>query len=167
MKRLSSLVGAFLALIVLIFSSPAWAYDSEMAASYAELFAPAHGAAVGKKMHFMSPEAFVKAVKSKKQMVVVDVRTPAERDILGSTLPGTMNIPIHELFKTANLKSIPTDKAVVMMCKSGARATAAGTALRHVGFENVVILKGGFKGLITYLGAKEANMPLKVKTAMK
>jgi len=39
------------------------------------------------------------------------------------------------------------------------RATAAGTALRHIGFENVYILKGGFKALTDYMGPKEANTP--------
>jgi rhodanese-related sulfurtransferase len=33
---------------------------------------------------------------------------------------------------------------------------AAGTALRHVGFDNVYILQGGFQGLTAYYGAKEA-----------
>ena len=48
----------------------------------------------------------------------------------------------------------------VVLCKSGARATAAGTALRHIGFENVYVLKGGFKALTGYLGPVEANTPL-------
>jgi rhodanese-related sulfurtransferase len=56
---------------------------------------------------------------------------------------------------------------VVIVCLSGTRASAAGTALRHIGFENVYILKGGFKALAGYLDPKEANAPLKPGTAKK
>jgi hypothetical protein len=37
---------------------------------------------------------------------------------------------------------------------------AVGTALLHIGLNNVYILKGGFKVLSNYLDAKTANMPL-------
>jgi rhodanese-related sulfurtransferase len=63
---------------------------------------------------------------------------------------------VNELFKSDNLDKIPTDKPVVIVCKSGARATAVGTALRHIGFDNVYILKGGFQGLSSHFGAKQA-----------
>jgi rhodanese-related sulfurtransferase len=53
------------------------------------------------------------------------------------------------------------------MCLSGTRATAAGTALRHIGFDNVYILKGGFKALTGYLGPKEANSPASPPSAKK
>jgi len=74
-----------------------------------------------------------------------------------------MTIPLNELFTEANLIRIPTDKTVVVLCKSGTRATAAGIALRHIGFENVYILNGGFKALIDYMGPKEANTPVKAE----
>jgi rhodanese-related sulfurtransferase len=64
------------------------------------------------------------------------------------------------LFAPASLARIPVDAPVVVICKSGTRATAAGTALRHIGFDNVLSLKGGFKALSDYLDAKTANTPL-------
>jgi rhodanese-related sulfurtransferase len=76
-------------------------------------------------------------------------------------------IPVDELFTEAKLALIPTDKTVVVVCMSGTRATASGTALRHIGFENVYVLKGGFKALTGYLGPVEANTPLKPDTARK
>ena len=45
---------------------------------------------------------------------------------------------------------------MIIVCKSGARATAVGTSLRHIGFDNVYILKGGFQGLANYFGPKQA-----------
>ena len=91
--------------------------------------------------------------------MAVDIRTPAETGIYSATLPGTLVIPIDELFTEVNLARIPTDKTVVVLCKSGTRAAAAGTALRHIGFDNVYVLKGGFKALAGYMGPKEANTP--------
>ena len=81
------------------------------------------------------------------------------------SLPGSLSIPVNELFKKDNLDRIPQDKAVVIVCKSGTRATAVGTALRHVGFENVYVLKGGIMALSSYLTPKNANPP--PKTAMR
>jgi rhodanese-related sulfurtransferase len=145
---------------VMVFSVSAWAYDAAMAESYAELFAPVKGADAGKALHMMKPDAFLNKVKAEEPLLVVDIRTPAETGVYSATLPGTLMIPINELFNEAKLAQLPTDKTVVVLCLSGTRATAAGTALRHIGFENVYVLKGGFKALIGYLGPKEANTPL-------
>jgi len=158
-----SILTTMLLVAVVAFAGPAWSYDLAMAESYAELFAPVKGAAAGKALHLIKPDACVNKVKAKGQIVALDVRTPAEMGIFGATLPGSLAIPINELFTKANLDLIPTDKTVAVFCKSGTRATAAGTALRHIGFENVYVLKGGLKALSAYMGPKEANTPLKLK----
>jgi rhodanese-related sulfurtransferase len=142
-----------------VFGAPVWSYDSGLADSYANLFAPVKGKAAGKALHLMKPEAFLNKVKANEPLVVLDVNTPAESGVFTSSLPGTMLLPINELFSKDNLSRIPKDKTVVVLCKSGTRATAAGIALQHIGFENVYILKGGFKALVGYMGPKEANTP--------
>ena len=151
----------------IVIAGPAWSYDEAMAESYAKLFSPVKGAAAGKAMHLIPPDAFLGKVKANESLVVLDIRTPAETGIYSVTLPGSLTIPVNELFTTDNLAMIPTDKTVVVICLSGTRASAAGTALRHIGFENVYILKGGFKALTSYLGPKEANAPLKPGTVGK
>jgi rhodanese-related sulfurtransferase len=138
-----------------------------MAESYATLFAPVKGAGAGKALHLIPPDVFLNKVKAKEPLVVLDIRTPAETGVYSVRLPGSLLIPISELFTKANLAQVPTDKAVIVVCVSGARASAAGTALRHIGFENVYILKGGFKALVGYMGPKEANAPLKTGTEKK
>ena len=156
-------------------SGPAWSSDSDMAKSYAELlaksyselFAPVQGAGAGKALHLLTPEAFLDKVKANEPLLALDVRTPAETGVYSVTLPGALMIPINELFTPANLTRIPTDKTVVVFCLSGTRAMAAGTALRQIGFENVYILKGGYKALVAYMGAKEANTPLPPPTPTK
>lgn len=153
------LLTAAMAVCVLVASGSAQSYDENLAESYARLFQPAVGARAGKALHLMTPEVFVTKVISGERLVVLDVRTPAEMSFYTSVLPESLAIPINELFTPSNLARVPTDSPVVVFCKSGTRATAAGTALRHIGFDNVFILKGGFKALSGYLDAKNANAP--------
>lgn len=152
-------IETLLLLLATIFAAPAWSYDKALAESYAKLFAPVQGAAAGKALHLMAPDAFVEKVKTQAPLAVLDIRTPAEAAIYSITLPDAQVIPLDVLFTEASLERIPTDKPVVLVCASGTRAAAAGTALRHIGFDNVYVLKGGFKALTAYLGAKEANSP--------
>ena len=153
--------------VAVAFAGPAWSYDTAMAESYAQLFAPVKGAGAGKALHLIKPDSLLNKVKAKEPLVILDIRTPAETGVYSVTLPGSLMIPVDELFTETKLSLIPTDKTVVVVCMSGTRATAAGTALRHIGFENVYVLKGGFKALTGYLGPVEANTPLKPDTARK
>ena len=89
--------------IAVCLSSPAWSYDAEMAKSYAKLFAPVEGAGAGKALHLMKPDAFLNKVKTKEPLVTLDIRTPAEISVFTSILPGSMAIPVNELFTEANL----------------------------------------------------------------
>ena len=107
----------------------------------------------------MKVEAFVEGVKKGREFVALDVRTPAESGMFRMALPNSLAIPVDRLFEPANLDRLPSDKPVVVVCKSGTRAAVVGTALRHIGFDNVYVLKGGFKALAGYLDPKTANTP--------
>ena len=158
---LTRLLTITLLAVAVTLAGPAWSYDSAMTESYAKLFAPVKGAGAGKALHLIPPDIFLNKVKAKEPLMALDIRTPAETGVYSVTLPGSLVIPVNELFTEANLALIPSDKTVVVVCLSGARASATGTALRHIGFENVYILKGGFKALTGYMGPKEANTPVK------
>jgi rhodanese-related sulfurtransferase len=145
---------------ILVLSTPVWSYDAASAEVYKDMFASAKGATVGKEIHLMSVEKFVDLVKAKKPMVALDVRTPAEMIVMGMYLPRTLYIPLNELFTKANLDQIPTDVPVIIFCQSGIRSVAAATGLRAIGFNNIWVVKGGMKALITYMGPLEANSPL-------
>jgi rhodanese-related sulfurtransferase len=135
---------------------PAWTYDAEMAKSYQQLFSNVVGAGAGKALNFVSAEAFTHELKDGKPWLAIDVRTPVEAELFTLSLPGSLVIPTNEVFTPENLALIPRNKPVIIVCKSGARATAVGTSLRHIGFENVHILKGGFEELASYFGPKQA-----------
>ena len=140
----------------LALGSPAWTYDAEMAKSYQQLFSNVVGAGAGKALNFVSAEAFTQSLKEGKPWVAIDVRTPVEAELFTLSMPGSLAIPTNEVFTAENLALIPRNKPVIIVCKSGARATAVGTSLRHIGFDNVHILKGGFQGLASYFGPKQA-----------
>jgi rhodanese-related sulfurtransferase len=143
------------------FCALAGEYDDSLAEGYAKLFAPVAGAAAGKGLHCMPPEKFIKELQAGKRFVPLDVRTQNEAGIYGVTLPGSLAIPVNEVFLPENLARIPQDETVLVVCKSGTRAAAVATALRHIGFSDVYILKGGLMALAKYLDPKVANPPRK------
>ena len=154
-----------LTLFVFLFTSASatFAYDAGMAKTFEKLFAKVVGPDSGKALHLMSPEAFLKKVVTGTEYVVLDVRTPDETSIFGMNCKNKLIIPIGELFKAENLKKIPADNNIFVVCSSGMRAAAVGTALRALGFAKVFILKGGIKGLAAYAGSPKVFGKLKSK----
>lgn len=138
-------------------SSQALAYDAKLAQGFNEQFSHATGKTVGKDIGLISAEGFVKQLQNNASVTAIDIRTPAERQVFGLTMKDQLNISLNELFTPENLDKIPTDKPVVIVCKSGARAMAAGTALRQLGFDNVKVLKGGYSKLSSYVGPNIAK----------
>lgn len=161
-KTLFTSMAALMTAGAILASPISYAYDKALAESYASMFQPVVGAKAGKALHVMKPDVLVEGLKQGKQVVAVDIRTEKETGLFTLTIPGSLSIPLNKLFLPENLDQLPTDKIIVMVCQSGVRASAAATALRHIGFENTYILKGGFKGLAAYAGPKEANTPPKV-----
>lgn len=152
----------FMALIFVL-SSPSWSYDVAAAQAYGEMFANVKGAASGKNLHLLPADKLITRIKKQEPFVVLDIRTPRELSTIGVTLPGTLNIPLDQLFTPQSLGALPEDIPVYIMCQSGIRSTAAATALRHIGFSNIYVVKGGLKAMINYLGPKQAYAPLKPK----
>jgi rhodanese-related sulfurtransferase len=149
-----------IALVVLaILSAPAWSYDADLAARYAQLFAPALDKATAKELHYLKPEGFLNQMKTGAPLVAVDIRTPLETAVFTMVLPGSMSIPLNELFRPANLARLPQDRPVVVLCHSGLRAGMAVVALRQIGFDQAFVLQGGYKALSDYLEPITAYSP--------
>lgn len=156
---------AVIVVAALFMAAPAAAYDRMLADTYAQMFAPVKGAKLGKQLHLVKPDQFVKEVRQGKPYIMIDIRTPGETMFMKVNLTGHLVIPLEVLFKPENLAKLPTDKPMIVVCQAGIRASAAAMALRHIGFEDTYVLLGGMNRLSTYLGPKEANMPLGPKTA--
>lgn len=148
------LVVAFL--VACFFSGPALAYDEALAKTYEQFFSSFEEKQVPKALHLIPPDKVVEAIKKGENIVLLDVRTKQEQSIVGLTFRETLSLPMNEVFKPENLAKIPTDKKVIVTCKSGVRCTVIALALRNIGFDNVYAMKGGLTALMKYLSPKTA-----------
>lgn len=72
---------------------------------------------------------------------VLDVRSPAE--FATSHIPGSYNVPLDLLREHRDELRRHLDDEVVLVCRSGARATQAETVLGATGLEHLHVLHGG------------------------
>lgn len=72
---------------------------------------------------------------------VIDVRTPGEFET--AHIPGAYNVPLDLLQEHRDEIAQHLDEDIVLVCRSGQRATTAGQTLRDAGLPNVSILDGG------------------------
>jgi rhodanese-related sulfurtransferase len=91
-------------------------------------------------------------MRKKEPFVFLDIRTPEEMSVTGITWKDTLRIPMHELFKEENLKKLPKDKKIIVVCHTGVRAAAVTLALRALGFMNAYNYKGGIAELAKDVG---------------
>jgi rhodanese-related sulfurtransferase len=75
---------------------------------------------------------------------ILDVRTPGEFET--AHIPGAYNVPLDLLREHRAELRTHLDDQIVLVCRSGARATQAGQTLAEVGLPNVKILDGGMLG---------------------
>lgn len=72
---------------------------------------------------------------------IIDVRTPPEFET--AHIPGAYNVPLDLLREHRVELRQHLDEDVVLVCRSGARATQAGQTLADAGLPNVKVLTGG------------------------
>ncbi len=79
------------------------------------------------------------SVQGRSDVVLIDVREQWEYD--EGHIPGITLIPMSEI--TTRINEIPTDKEVIVTCRSGNRSHQVTELLRKNGFENVHNMQGG------------------------
>lgn len=77
------------------------------------------------------------------KIFLLDVRDPDEFNEF--KIPGSVNIPLQDVFKPENISRIPKDKRVVTICPHGNRAMVATFALARNGIKSEPLL-GGLTG---------------------
>lgn len=148
----------FTAILILLFSGTALAYDAEKAQYFESMFAPFADQQTGRSLARIPVVDFVNLVKSGTDIQVLDVRTPAEISIM--PYGGALNLQMSEVFQPENLALLATDKPIIILCQSGLRNTMIATALREIGFDNAHSLLGGMRGLANYLNIATAHAPV-------
>jgi rhodanese-related sulfurtransferase len=97
---------------------------------------------------------------------VLDVRTPGEFETVH--IPGAYNVPLDLLREHRDEIIKHFDDDVVLVCRSGQRASQAEGALRNAGLPNVHILEGGMtaweaKGLPVNRGTQRWDLERQVR----
>ena len=73
--------------------------------------------------------------------VFIDTRSTEE--FVDSTIDGAIHIECRDVF--SRIDGIPKDQKTVLFCNTGALSTQAAFGLRVMGYENVLILQGGYE----------------------
>ena len=143
-----------LVMSLILAAGSVWSYDMQLAKQYEQFFAPFAGKNVSKSFQAMKVPDLLKAIKSKQELVILDVRTRAETGVIGFNVPGSLAIPMADVFKPENLAQLPTDKKIVVVCKKGFRASIVAISLRQIGYKSVYIVKGGVDAIAAALSPK-------------
>ncbi|MEE2031997.1 rhodanese-like domain-containing protein [Rhodococcus chondri] len=114
----------------------------------------------------LDPIALRELLDSGKNTRVVDVRTPGEFESLH--IPGAYNVPLDLLREHRDEFLAHLDENIVLVCRSGQRATQAEETLRTAGLFNVHILDGGMmsweaQGLAVNRGAERWDLERQVR----
>lgn len=79
------------------------------------------------------------ALQGRDDVVLLDVREQHEYD--AGHIPGVVHIPMGEV--ASRLAEIPTDKTVIVTCRSGNRSGQITSLLQQKGYTNVHNMRGG------------------------
>ena len=113
------------------------------------LFAATTFAQVAKDV---TPEEAAKILKEKKDVVVIDVRTPDE--FKGGHIKGATNINFRDKEFAKKMAELDKSKTYIIHCASGNRSGRACEQIKDMKFENMLHLKAGFSGW------KEKGLPV-------
>lgn len=87
----------------------------------------------------ISPAAYMSEfVNGGRQHVLIDVRTPGE--FASGHIDNAINISVDTL--ASQLSQIPTDRPIILYCRSGNRSSQAARILRQAGYTQVYDLGG-------------------------
>ena len=88
-----------------------------------------------------------KKMEASDPFVLIDVREPDEFETC--QIPGSILIPFSEL--EDHLEELDKQGDYVLHCKMGGRSIEALAVMKHAGFDNVKILKGGIFQWVTQI----------------
>ena len=97
--------------------------------------------------------------------MVIDVR-PSFDEYKAGHIPGSIHIPYHSVLKPENLKNIPTDKKVILVCSTGQLENMPVVPLRILGYD-AYTMTFGYAAWIKGYGGGEAMKSIIGKAAKK
>lgn len=92
----------------------------------------------------MKPSELKERLDKGEEVLMLDVREKDEAAEAGDILPGATNVPMGEVFIEAAKGSLPKDKKIVTICKTGGRCQIIAEELNAKGFD-IEYLEGGME----------------------
>lgn len=90
-----------------------------------------------------------------RDFVLVDVRDPNEYEI--NRIPGSVLIPKGEFLTGEALEKLPSDKQVVLHCKSGGRSAEALAIVKGAGYADAVHVGGGVAAWVNQIDPSQPS----------
>ncbi|MEH6765450.1 MAG: rhodanese-like domain-containing protein [Aequorivita antarctica] len=97
---------------------------------------------VAQEIQVLTPKEFHDAMAGKKDVQLVDVRTPEE--FAEGHLENALNINVSETDFITEAEKLNLDEPIYLYCRSGKRSAKAALILKDVGFKEIYDMKGGF-----------------------
>ncbi|MFX0206631.1 MAG: rhodanese-like domain-containing protein [Candidatus Hodarchaeota archaeon] len=91
----------------------------------------------------ISPKELQQRLISSKKPFLLDVREPHELQSELGYIKGARNIPITNLIQDIKELSSVKNQEIILICRSGGRATTASQILKQMGFKKPIVLEGG------------------------
>jgi molybdopterin/thiamine biosynthesis adenylyltransferase/rhodanese-related sulfurtransferase len=90
-----------------------------------------------------------------RDFVLVDVREPNEYEI--NKIPGSVLIPKGEFLDGTALGKLPSDKQVVLHCKTGIRSAEALAVVKGAGYQDAVHVGGGVAAWVSQIDPSQPS----------
>lgn len=113
-------------------------------------------AAVGSTISVVQLEHMLKERdEGTRDFVLIDVREPNEYEI--NKIPGSVLIPKGEFLNGNALEQLPSDKQIVMHCKSGVRSAETLAIVKGAGYADAVHVGGGVAAWVNQIDPSQPS----------
>jgi len=92
----------------------------------------------------MKVEDLKNKISGGEDMILVDVREKEEVEESGEAIPGSQNVPMGKVFVEAARGTLPKDKKIITICKTGGRCEIVARELSAKGYD-IEHLEGGIE----------------------
>lgn len=97
---------------------------------------------VAQEIQGLTPQEFHDVMEGKKDVQLVDVRTPEE--FAEGHIENALNINVSETDFITEVEKLDLDKPIYLYCRSGKRSAKAAEIMKEMGFKEIYDMEGGF-----------------------
>jgi rhodanese-related sulfurtransferase len=98
----------------------------------------------------IGPDDLLRMQQSGEDFALIDVREPDER--AKGTIAGAVAMPRGILERDIDQITTDKERRIVLYCAGGFRSALAALSLKSMGFNRVISLSGGYRGLVQSQG---------------